>query len=224
MTSHANQIGDQARPFPLAARHAATTTGQWAGLLLFLMAAQFMTVIMLAASVAPAYDYPGGAISDLGAIPETALLFNVSLLAVGVLNIAAGIALWQRDHHRRSLLAIYVVAGVGGAGAGLFPLGTSGLHGLFALVAFVAFNLEAIGTGLVVRGPMRAVSLLAGLTGLAFVVLMVVGDAGNAAVFEPIGHGGAERMIVYPVMLWLLGYGGWLMGTRSVGDGRQTGD
>ena len=31
------------------------------------------------------------------------------------------------------------------------------------------------------------------------------------AVFGPIGHGGAERMIVYPAMLWMLAFGGWLM-------------
>ncbi len=59
-----------------------------AGLLLFLLAAQFMTVIMLAASIAPGYDIAGGAISDLGVAEQTALLFNASLIAVGVLNVA----------------------------------------------------------------------------------------------------------------------------------------
>ncbi len=29
--------------------------------------------------------------------------------------------------------------------------------------------------------------------------------------FGPIGHGGAERMIVYPVMLWLVAFGGYLL-------------
>ena len=48
------------------------------GVLLFVLAAQFMTVIMLTASMAPGYDTAGGAISDLGVISETALLFNLS--------------------------------------------------------------------------------------------------------------------------------------------------
>jgi len=30
-------------------------------------------------------------------------------------------------------------------------------------------------------------------------------------VFGPIGHGGTERMIAYPAMLWLLAFGGYLM-------------
>jgi hypothetical membrane protein len=181
-----------------------------AGIALFSLAALFMTGMMLGASMAPGYDVSAGAISDLGVAPETRLLFNGSLILVGILNIAGG---WQayRWHRRLGILALFVVAGVGAAGAGLFPLDSGGLHGLFALAAFVAFNLEALATAVVVRGPMRWLSVLAGGLGLAFVVLMVIGDAGNPAVFGPIGHGGAERMIVYPVMLWMLAFGGWLL-------------
>ena len=91
---------------------------------------------------------------------------------------------------------------MGASGAGLIPLNAGGLHGIFALVAFLFFNLEALGCWVLVTGPMRWVSVIAGLVGLAFVVLMVIGDAGNPGVFGPMGHGGAERMIVYPSMLW----------------------
>jgi hypothetical membrane protein len=184
------------------------------GALLFILAAQFMTVIMLAASMAPGYDLGGGAISDLGVIPETALLFNVSLVAVGVLNVAAGLLLY-RATGRRSILAVFTVAGLGAAGAGLVPLDRSDLHGIFALLAFLFFNVEALVIGAIVAGPMRAVSWVAGLVGVGFVMLMVIGDAGNPGVFGAIGHGGAERMIVYPVMLWLLAFGGYLMGAGS---------
>jgi hypothetical protein len=58
---------------------------------------------------------------------------------------------------------------------------------------------------------MRPISWLAGAVGLVYVGIMVIGDSGNPAVFGPIGHGGAERMIVYPVMLWMLALGGYLM-------------
>ena len=71
--------------------------------------------------------------------------------------------------------------------------------------------MRRFGAVAVVRGPMKVVTALAGVAGLTFVALMVVGDAGNPAVFGPIGHGGAERMIVYPVMLWMLALGGYLM-------------
>lgn len=176
-----------------------------------------MTVIMLAASMAPGYDVAGGAISDLGVISETAILFNLSLIAVGALNVLGGY-LFYRIHGQRWILGVYLLAGLGAIGAGLVPLDKGDLHSVFALVAFILFNVEAIASASIVDGPMRILSFLAGIVGLAFVVIMVIGDGGNPAVFGPIGHGGAERMIVYPAMLWLMAFGGYLMAEPSVGS------
>jgi hypothetical membrane protein len=188
------------------------------GVLLFILAAGFMTAIMAATSMAPNYNVQGGAISDLGVFGETAAIFNGALLAVGALNIASGYLLY-RSHGRAWMLAIYLLAGLGAIGAGLIPLNTSDLHGIFALVAFVFFNLEALGSAALVTGPMRWVSIVAGLVGFVFVVIMVIGDAGNPGVFGPIGHGGAERMIVYPAMLWMMAFGGYLMAAPSGDEG-----
>ncbi|NLV06211.1 DUF998 domain-containing protein [Haloarcula rubripromontorii] len=185
-----------------------------AGVCFVALAAQFMTVIMLAAAMLPGYDFRAAAISDLGVFPETALLFNVSLIAVGLLNLLGGY-FFYRSHGKRWLLAIFVLAGMGAIGAGLFPLDTGGIHGLAALLAFVFFNVQAIGSATRLAGVMRVLAVLAGTLGLAFVVLMALGDAGNAAAFGPIGHGGTERMIVYPVMLWLVAFGGYLLGTSE---------
>lgn len=181
-----------------------------AGFLLFILAAQFMTVIMLAASIAPAYDDNTAAISDLGVIRETALLFNASLVGVGLLNLLGGYLL-HRTYGRGWILPVFALGGIGAAGAGLLPLDSSDLHSLFALFAFLFFNVEAIAAARLVEGPMRLISLTAGAVGLVFLVLMVIGDAGNASAFGAIGHGGTERMIVYPVMLWMLAFGGYLM-------------
>ena len=193
------------------------------GVLLFILAAQFMTVIMLGASMATGYDVSGGAISDLGVLGETALLFNASLVLVGALNVAAGLLLFAATG-RRWLVAVFVIAGLGAAGAGLVPLDRSDLHGIFALLAFLFFNVEALVIGTLVVGPMRIVSWIAGMSGIGFVVLMAIGDSGNPGVFGPIGHGGAERMIVYRVMLWMLTFGGYLMGGGRVAlaDDRST--
>jgi hypothetical membrane protein len=183
------------------------------GLLLLILGAGFLTVTMLGASMAPNYDYAGGAISDLGVIRETAVLFNATLIMVGLLNIVGGY-LFYRWHGRAWILSIFVLGGLGALGAGVFPLSSGGLHSLFALLAFVFFNVEAIAVAAVIAGPMRIVSILAGVVGLIFVVVMVIGDAGNPAIFGPIGHGGAERMIAFPAMLWTVAFGGYLMAAR----------
>jgi hypothetical membrane protein len=201
-------------PMVTQPRRIATHAVTLSGVLLFTLAAEFMIAIMLAASLAPAYDFNGGAISDLGVIRQTALLFNVSLLFVGALNIAGGYLLYRARGHAW-VLVLFILAGLGAIGAGAFPLSTGDLHSIFALFAFVFFNLEAIACALVVRGPMRLISAMAGTIGIGFVVVMVIGDAGNPAVFGPMGHGGAERMIVYPVMLWLMAFGGYLLAGRS---------
>jgi hypothetical protein len=64
--------------------------------------------------------------------------------------------------------------------------------------------------------------VLPGLLGLTFVVLMAIGDAGTAAAFGPIGHGGTGRMIDSPVMLWAVAFGGYLLGTVSPGNALDT--
>ena len=163
------------------------------GLLFFCVSAGFLTVTMLAASIAPGYDFHGAAISDLGVTAQTAVLFNGLLVVIGFMNVVGGYLLYGRHH--RGVLAAFVLAGVGAMGAGLFPLSTGGVHALFALLAFVGFNLE------------------------------VIGDSGNAAVFGPIGHGGSERMIAYPAMLWLLAFSGYLSaaGHRLVGINTREG-
>jgi hypothetical membrane protein len=201
----------------LSIRGLALDSRKLAGTIFLVLAAGFMTLIMLAAAMVPGYDFRGAAISDLGVFPETALLFNASLVLVGLLNLAGGY-LFYRTHGKRWLLAVFALAGLGAVGAGVFPLDTGALHGLSALLAFLFFNVQALGTATRLDGAMRVLAILAGGVGLVFVVLMALGDAGNAAAFGPFGHGGTERMIVYPVMLWLVTFGGYLLARSEESD------
>jgi hypothetical membrane protein len=178
--------------------------------LFFFVGAAFIAGTMLLASMVPSYDYQGAAISDLGITGATALWFNGLLVVLGLLNITGGY-LYYRDHHRAWLLALYVIAGIGTLGAGVFPLSTGGLHTIFALAAFVFYNLEVVGTAAVLSGPIRLLGVIAGILGLIYTIVMVIGDSGSPGVFGPIGHGGSERMIAYPAMLWLTAFGGYLL-------------
>ena len=203
----------------VSARHSsseAVVDARLPGVLFLVVGSAFLIATMLAASIAPGYDMHGGTISDLGVIAETAVLFNALLVGIGVLNALGGYLLY-RVHGRRWLFAVYVIAGIGAAGAGVFPLNTGGLHSILALGAFVFFNLDAIATAAIVRGPMRVISVVAGVVGLAYVVVMLIGDGGNPGVFGAIGHGGSERMIAYPVMLCLLAFGCFLVGSPDRG-------
>jgi MFS family permease len=125
------------------------------GLLFVILGVAFITGTMLLASIAPAYDFNGAAISDLGGIAQTAFWFNGLLVALAVMNVTGGY-LYYRWHRRAWLFALYAIAAIGALGAGLFPLSSGGLHSLFALVAFLFFNLEGLGTAALLKGPMNA--------------------------------------------------------------------
>lgn len=180
------------------------------GIMFFLLAAQFLVVLMVGAAIAPGYSLNQNAISDLGTIDETALLFNTSLVVLGILNIVGGYFFF-RAHRRTGLFAVFVLAGIGAMGAGIVTLDTPGIHGIFALIAFLFFNIQAVWSGLTVMGPMKAISVGAGAIGLFFLVIHFLSDAGIMDLYGPIGHGGSERMIVYPAILWLLAFSGYLM-------------
>jgi len=185
-----------------------------AGVLLFLLSVQFMTALMVGAAIAPGYSINQNAISDLGVIGETAWLFNSSLLIVGLLNIVGGYFLY-RSHSRGWIFAVFILAGIGAMGAAVFTLDIPGIHGLFALFAFVFFNIQAIASAALIRGPLKAISIIAGAIGLVFLVLHATSDFGIMNLYGPIGHGGSERMIVYPAILWLIAFGGYLMASEG---------
>src|SRR5674476_1411011 len=90
--------------------------------------------IALAASIAPGYDFNAAAMSDLGVIASTAVLFNASLVVVGVLNVLGGF-LYYRSHRRGWVLVLFVLAPIGAVGTAAFPLDRGEVHSLFALVA-----------------------------------------------------------------------------------------
>ena len=135
-----------------------------AGLIFFAEAAQFMLVIMLGAAIAPDYSLNVNTISDLGVVPQTAILFNSSLIAVGILNIV-GALLFHRAHHRVWITAVFVLAGIGALDAGAINLDiSSDIHNLGALVAFIGFGLQPAAAATRLRGAIRLLAVLASVT------------------------------------------------------------
>lgn len=195
-----------------------------AGHLLALAAGQFLVLLMLAESLAPGYSMHDNAISDLGTIAETELLFNSSLFIIGLLNLVAGYVLYRAIGDRRVQMP-FVLGGIGAMGAGLIPLDNpTGVHGLFALFAFVFLNVEAMVAGRLARFPLDKISLLLGILGLIFVPAMIMVDSGSLDVTGSIGHGGVERMIAFPCLVWMLVFGGYLISSSVLKNEVQPSD
>lgn len=187
-----------------------------AGILLFIGAAQFLTVMMIGEAVAPDYSMHENAISDMGVIDETRWFFNPSMFLIGLLNLLAGY-FFYKIHGDKILLIAFSIGGIGAMGAAAFPLDhPTGVHGLFALLAFLLMNVEALLTARLLKGFMSLTSIVSGLIGLVFLVMMVLVDGGSVDMSGSIGHGGTERMIAYPVLIWMVLIGGYLLGSPEI--------
>ncbi len=191
------------------------------GLLLSIGAAQFLTMMMLLEAIAPGYSMHTASISDLGTIPETELLFGITLFALGIMNLVGGWFLFK-SWGSKSLLSVFTLGSIGAVGAALIPLDSPiGLHSLFALLAFLFLNLEAITVGLRMRGSLRAISVIAGAIGIIFTIAMIFVDSGVLDPSGSIGHGGVERLIAYPALIWMVLFGGYLIARSELEESKH---
>jgi hypothetical membrane protein len=152
-------------------------------------------------------------ISDLGATETGVVLhppsttFNATMLVAGAMIITAAY-IAHRALHRRAVTIPTGLLGIGVLGVGIFPGNIHPQHPLFAYTAFLAGGLAVLLSAWVTPQPLRAIFAVMGTISLAFTVASVfVLEWGP---FARLDLGGVERWMVYPVLLWLVGFGGYL--------------
>ena len=62
----------------------------------------------------------------------------------------------------------------------------------------------------ILRWPFKYISLFLGVIALSALALFGLMWADDP--FGPLGEGGMERWVAYPVIIWGIGFGGYLMG------------
>lgn len=177
------------------------------GLLLFVGGVQCVLGIIIAEALYPGYNTADNYISDLGVGPS-AIIFNSSLFLLGVTVITAAYFI-HREYKFRPLSVLFAIAGIGGIGVGLFTEDFNVLHVIFSLIIFLFGGLSAIFSYKLEKPPLSYLSVLLGTTSLIALVLF------GSGVHLGLGNGGMERMIAYPTLLWLIGFGGYLIGFSS---------
>jgi hypothetical membrane protein len=161
-------------------------------------------------------------ISDLGSTrpPDpvihepAATIFNSTMLVTGALVLVAAYVLF-RTMDRRGFPVALAIFGLGAFGVGVFPGNVTPWHGLFALLTFFSGGITAVLSSRVVSRPCSLVCGLFGGTSLlvlvsVFVYGLVIGGPHPLAF---LGAGGIERWVVYPLVLWTLVFGGYLLGS-----------
>lgn len=196
-----------------------------AGALLLIAGGMILLAIITAEALYPAaYSTGANAISDLGGteppnsivLQPSATIFDVSMIVIGVLLVAASV-FTHRAFGLRSVTIPMAILGIGALGVGVFPGNTGTPHALFAMATFISGGVAAITSARVVAGPFRGLCVALGLIALLTLAsYMFLGDAGPMAA---LGIGGIERWIVYPIVLWATAFGGYLAG-RADGQPR----
>ena len=178
-------------------------TKQNIGAILFIGAAQFMLLMIIAEALYPGYSTSANYISDLG-VGSTAVIFNCSIVVFGVLVAVSGYYLFFifKD---KIFSALLVLSGIGALVVGLFPE-TAGIpHFAGALMAFFPGALALLASYRIVNKPFAWLSVILGLISLAALSHIVI------RVDYGLGVGGIERMIAYPILIWAIGFGAYLM-------------
>ncbi len=174
-----------------------------AGLLLFLAILQFFMFFRVAESIYPGYSVSNNYISDLGVGPAAGV-FNTSIILLG-LGVMAAAYLALPAFKSRVLSVLVGLAGFGAMGVGVFPENVPVLHTVMSFITFFFAGVAAVYAGRIFKQAIGMLSLISGLTSLAALALFATNN------YLGLGHGGMERMIVYPVLAWGLLIAGYLL-------------
>ena len=174
-----------------------------AGALLFVGAAQFLIALVVSEVFYPGYSVSANTISSLGVGPS-ALVFNCSIILFGALAVAAAFFL-KKAFDGVLFPALVSLAGLGAAGVGVFTSRAGFVHAFVSFVAFFFGALAAIAAYRFEKRPLNYFSVVLGVVALAALALY------GAQAFLGLGIGGMERLVVYPIIIWVLGFGAWLL-------------
>ena len=186
-----------------------------AGIILMVGSIQFLLAVNLAETQFPDYNIAKNVLSDLGgSIPlhePSAIIFNLSVIVLGILSLAA-VYLILKSGGCRLFSSCLAISALGAVGVGLFPEYTGGPHVFFASLTFFFGSLATIFSyRLGLNIPMVIVSMILGLISLITLLSFIILGLGiSNPLITYLGIGGAERIIAYPNLFYLIALGGYL--------------
>jgi hypothetical membrane protein len=169
-------------------------------------ALQFGFLLFIAECLYPGYSISKNYISDLGVGPEPSrALFTASIIIFGACILAASYLLSKGGSDRIFSLCL-ALAGIGSIGVGLFnEVDYTYLHKVSAFLAFGFGGIAVLFSLRISKPPFSYISLVLGSVSLAALVLLLTKN------YLGLGAGGMERMIAYPIIIWAIAFGAYLM-------------
>ncbi len=169
--------------------------------------AMVLLLTTAAEAIDPGYSVHTDAISYLGgAGAATELFWDLQLFLAGLLWLWSSGLLFRWSLRPRRSLTFYLT-GVGMILVSVAPWNVlPSVHGIGALSVLLFGIGSCVVGGRIAHGGMSTLSyLLASISLVAFL-------AGFLGAFGGLGPGGLERMYYYPIFLWEVAFGGYLLG------------
>ena len=185
-----------------------------AGLLMVIAGIQFMLMVTISETFYPGYNtaqYSLSSLADLPIYEPSATIFNATTFIAGLLVLISSYLIYKR-FGKKIFPVLLGILGIGAIGVGIFPGYTGNTHVIFSLTSFT-FGSLAILTSFTILKDSWLKYVLPVLGAIAFLDILFVIVLQDANPFMVFGEGGAERLIVYPIILSVIALGGYLSGS-----------
>jgi len=185
-----------------------------AGLLFFVGAVQYFFGIVISEAFYSGYSVKQQVVSDLGnwsVAGNYAAIINTSSILLGLFVITGAFYI-QRTFRKRLFSSLLALNGVGWIGVGLFALNiSSSLHGIFAIYGNFAFGLASVIVSYKFqKSPFSYQSII---FGALMIVACILYESGS---YLGLGLGGMQRLIIFPLLFWMIGFGAYLVGESNI--------
>ena len=205
-----------------------------AGILLLVGGIQFILGVVLGESQYPGYSTSKNTLSDMsGSCPSidptnplkcvnsvvlqpSATIFSTTVFIIGGTT-AVSAYFVHKTLGGKIAPALLMIVGIGAMGVAIFPGNAGVAHGMFAMTTFFSGGLAAIASYRILKEtrPMQYLSIALG--SIAIFIMLSLFVPGGSPFVAAFGEGGAERLVAYPVVLWLIMLGGYLLAVSSLG-------
>jgi hypothetical membrane protein len=192
-----------------------------AGLLLFVGSTQFVLAAIIAEALDTEYTFlePMNWLGD----GSVAIIFKSSIFLLGLLIVVAAFLihrpLMQQPFMSKLFWFVLTMTGIGALAMGLFNEASGIVHVIAVRIFWVFAIPAAVLSVRIQKKPFAYISVVWAIVVLVATILFLtaayLGPPAGPSFFLGIGRGGMQRMIQYPIFLWLMGLGAHLSGSSN---------
>lgn len=182
----------------------------------------FLLLTTASESLYPHFSFQTNAISDLAALGmRTTIIEEAAIFGLGI-SWSLGAYYLFRNTGKKGLMILNMLPGIGFLIAGISPENVNVLVHSIGTFAFPLGAIVVIFSYRIIDSPLKYFSVALGTTSLVATFFIfagyrvICGTCGYQQGMSDLllGLGGLESLIIYPLLIWLIGFGSYLLTSR----------